>query len=261
MDVGTLERLPHVVRLRGGVGLVRCVRDEGGAWVRVLQVGGAWQSATYLGERRMEPVFEYYRAFDRVFAIRPAAGRVLMLGGGGYAWPKHVAATRPGVRVDVVELDPTVMRVARRWFYLDEAMTAHPGAIGLLEGDGRAWLERQAAEGGARYDAIVNDTFCGTGPVPSLATLEAMRATKGCLVPGGLYLANVVSEDGGADLSFLRDVLATLAEAFACVRVVPCFDERFAREDNYLVMASDSAFALEGELPLEPGVLGDVLRD
>ena len=256
-----LERLPHVVRLRDGMGLVRCVRADDGSWVRVLQVGGAWQSATYLGARRMEPVFEYYRSFDCAFDLSPGARRVLMLGGGGYSWPKHVAATRPGVHVDVVELDPAVTHAARRWFYLDEAMAMHPGVIGLLEGDGRAWLEGAASRGAERYDVIVNDTFCGAGPVVSLATLEAARLARACLADGGLYLSNVVSEDGGEDVGFLRDVLATLADVFAHVHVVPCFDEQFASEDNYLVIAGDSEVDVAGEMPVDATILGEVLRD
>ncbi len=46
---------------------------------------GAYQSATYLGKRRYEPVFSYYRAFDCLFEARPAAHDVLVLGGGGCA--------------------------------------------------------------------------------------------------------------------------------------------------------------------------------
>ena len=82
--------LPRPVRLSDGWGFVRQVRDHDGKPVRVLQTGGVYQSATYLDERRMEPVFSYYRAFDHAFTLRPDTRRVLMIGGGGYAWPKHV---------------------------------------------------------------------------------------------------------------------------------------------------------------------------
>ena len=49
---------PHVVRTSSGVALVYTVRRVFADPVRVLRTGGVYQSATYLGARRMEPVFE-----------------------------------------------------------------------------------------------------------------------------------------------------------------------------------------------------------
>ena len=119
---------PHLVRTAGGPALVYTTRDDAGERVRVLRTGGVYQSATYLGERRMEPVFAYYRAFGRLFDLRPGARRVLAVGGGGFAFPKLVASAHPGVRADVVEIDPTVVEAARRWFFLDEAVALARGA-------------------------------------------------------------------------------------------------------------------------------------
>ena len=93
---------------------------------------------------------------------------------------------------------------------------------------------------------MVNDTFAGTEPVRSLATVEAARAAKAALTPGALYAANVVSRAEGADVSFLRAVVATLREAFAHVLVIPCADEDFGGEDNYLVLATDRDLEQDG---------------
>ena len=263
--------LPRPVRLMDGWGLVRQVRAGDGSRVRVLQTGGVYQSATYLDERRMEPVFSYYRAFDHAFSVRPDTRRVLMVGGGGYAWPKHVLATRPAeVTLDVVELDPEVTRAARRWFFVGEACGRWPGCLHSIEGDGRAFLETRArelaaadacAQSVARYDAIVLDAFSGSEPVRALATVEAARAARACLVLDGLVLMNVVSEDAGGDVSFLRSVVATFAEAFAHVYVVPCDDDPFAVEDNYLVIATNAPWQVSDALPYDEDFLGEVLRD
>ena len=95
----------------------------------------------------------------------------------------------------------------------------------------------------------------------ALATLEALCQAKVCLRPGGLYLANVVSTCEGEDIEFLRDVVATAAAVFENVRIVPCVDEAFAGEDNYLVIASDAEYEFEGAAPFDGDFLGDVLRD
>lgn len=260
----TLERVGfHAVRTRSGTAFVYTVRDGAGEPVRVLSQGGVYQSATYLGERRFEPVFAYQRAFDRMFEPGMPVRRVLMVGGGGYAYPKHAMLSRPEVEMTVVELDAAVTDAARRFFFLDELL-ARPGVaerLHLVEGDGRTYMERAAEGGEPAFDVIVNDAFSGSEPVRALATVEAAQAARATLRAGGLYLANVVSRERGSDLSFLRDEVATLACAFAHVNVIPVSDEEFGGEDNYLLVATDSPHAFEGAVPYDEAFPGSVLRD
>lgn len=251
---------PHVVRTMSGVALVYTTRDASGGRVRVLRTGGVYQSATYLGARRMEPVFEYYRAFGRLFDLRPTARQLLAIGGGGFAFPKLVAAEHPGVRTDVVEIDPAVVHIARRWFYLDDAVAlarAGSGDLQVICDDGRRFLEREPGP----YDAVVLDAFVGETPVRSLATVEALRLVRRALAPGGLLLTNVVSRADGTDVSFLRSVVATALVAFDHVKVVPATDDSHAAEDNYLLVASDTPIDLPDAIPFDEDFLGDVLFD
>ena len=326
----------YIYRTKFGFARILQEHAPDGSPVRVLKLGGVFQSATYTDERRFEPVFEYYRAFDTVLG-RPAgvaleddsldglppcdasapfadiahfsadahsfgtthsfdtaarslvaetpdapncerknlasSRRVLVLGGGGFAWPKHVLATHPEARLDVVEIDPAIIRIARRHFFLDEAIERFDPAhvrLRLICDDGRAFLEN-AMEGSqrsygvspeeTRYDAIVNDAFSGAEPVRSLSTVEAAQASKACLAPGGLYAANVVSDFDRANVAFLRDLTATLAEAFAHVHIIPCPDEDFGGEDNYLVIATDGVYDFEGAIPFDEDFLGTPMRD
>ena len=251
---------PHVVRTMSGIALVYITRDASGERVRVLRTGGVYQSATYLGARRMEPVFEYYRAFGRLCDPRPATRALPAAGGGGFAFPKLVAAEHPGVRTDVVEIDPMVVSMARRWFYLDEATAlarAGSGDLQVICDDGRRFLEREPGP----YDAVVLDAFVGETPVRSLATVEALRLVRRALAPGGLCLMNVVSCADGTDVSFLRSVVATALVAFGHVKVALATDGTHAAEDNYLLVASDAPIDLPDAIPFDEDFLGDVLLD
>lgn len=223
-----------------GLGVVRDLSDGEGGRMRVLVQGGVWQSATYLGECRMEPVFEYIAAFEDGFSLRPDARRVLAIGGGGFSFPKLVAARHPGVGCDAVEIDPAVVRAARRWFFLDEACElarAGGGELRVLCDDGRHVLD--AAPAGA-YDLLALDAFAGSEPVVALADEGAARAARRTLGERGLYMANVTSRYGGEDLGFLDAQVELLQRVFAHVDVVCAADDR-AAETNYLVVASDSA--------------------
>ncbi|MGN0070952.1 MAG: spermidine synthase [Atopobiaceae bacterium] len=259
------RRDAHLVRCLDGVGIVSTHRIEG-VPVRVLRLGGVWQSATYLGDRWAEPVFAYYRAFDAVFdagpAFKAASGHAiahaLMIGGGGFAWPKHALTAHPELSLTVVEHDPAIVSCARRWFYLDRLEEEAAGdRLEVTCDDGRAFLEKTDE----RFDAILNDAFSGSEPVRSLATVEAARAVKARLVPGGIYAANVVSEEGGEDVTFLRDVVATLAQVFSSIEVLSAEDETYGGEDNYLVVATDLALSLPGAIAFDEEFLGTILSD
>lgn len=263
---------PHVVRTRTGRGVVytRLVQRQP---ARVMRVGGVYQSATYLGFQCCEPVFAYIEAFDAVFeaadAVRQATGhgvrRALALGGGGFSWPKHAILDHDDLRLDVVEIDPAIIQAARRWFYLDMIERYAEGRLRVREGDGRAMIDRLAAriEAGdapaERYDAIVNDTFSGAEPVRALATVEAARAARTCLNPGGAYATNVVARDG--ELGILRDTVATLAKVFAHVHVIPVEEDKLSGWDNYIVVATDGDTAFPGAIPYDEDFLGTAMHD
>lgn len=310
---------PHTVKTSQGRAFIYTVL-MGTRLVRVFRLGGVYQSATNLGFHWAEPVFAYHRAFDavfeadRVFTSMYGHGvrRVLALGGGGFAWPKHALLARPDLVMGVVELDPKVIECAEAWFYVERLKKIAGRRLRIIEGDGRAYLEERAekiAESERvlpagedvpalpadapspnaaldeaapdvaarmpnnptgksarprrtrRFDAIVNDTFAGDEPVRALATVEAAQAVKDCLTPGGVYAMNVVSRDDGQDLTFLRDEVATLAEVFAHVHVLPVDETVWAGEDNYIVLATDAQTVFDGTIPYDADFLGTPLRD
>lgn len=197
----------QVARTRNGLARVKRVHDESGDEVRVLVQGGVYQSASYVGERWADPVFAYYRAFDDVFesedAMRDAYGhgidRMLVLGGGGFAYPKFALMSHEGLRMDVIEYDGEITRLARRWFYLDELERSAGDRLRVITAEARSYLGVTSA-GHRRYDVVVSDCFGGAEPVRELATVEALRLVRGSLNPGGIYVANIVSANEGSDV-------------------------------------------------------------
>lgn len=144
---------PHMVggsRLRSWVYTMHDVAEEP---VRVLRQGGVFQSATYMGARRFQPVFAYIRAFDCFFDLVPAPSpdyrrTVLMLGGGAFSYPKHLLTAHQNIDLDVVEYDEAMVRAAHRWFFLDEleerlsrAETMQGNSLRIFTTDARAFLE------------------------------------------------------------------------------------------------------------------------
>ncbi|GEM_PF-61979 len=306
----------YFVKTRDGLARIKTILSEEETPVRVLQIKGAYESATYLDENRYTPVFAYQRAFDHLFEADLPTHNLLMIGGGGYAWPKHVMACaaeqqleadcrkaafkdlqNPNKKValkdlqnpnekttsactkapvipactkapvipcdltlEVVELDPAITAIARKWFFLDKLLEDFPtiqNQITCITAEGRSYLNETTK----RYGAIINDTFSGKSPVLCLASIEAMQLVKQRLVPGGVYATNVVSEQEGFDISFLRRVATTLQEVFSYVYLIPCEDADFGLEDNYLVLASDRPYSFTNTMAYDDDFLSSPLHD
>jgi len=110
--------------------------------------------------------------------------RVLVVGLGGGTIPSFLHKHYPRTTIDVVDIDPDVVIVAKRFFGFreDATMRAHVG-------DGRRFIE----ECRTPYDIIFLDAF-GSENIPyHLATREFLQAVRRALAPGGIAVGNIWS--------------------------------------------------------------------
>ena len=235
-----------------GVATVRDLTWEGER-MRVLEVDGTYQSATYLDDRYIELPFPYLRLFGRVFDLDPAPRDILMLGGGALAFPKYAIAMSDTVRVDVVEIDPVVLALAHRHFFLDRLEEDYgaisSGRLNIYNEDGRAFLERSYQEG-AYYDAILIDCFCAADVETSLTGPVAFSYAHGCLRPRGVLVLNVISALEGADAGPIRQAISALSQSFGHAVVLSEGKLEADAADNRCVVASDEKICLEGQISL-----------
>lgn len=132
---------------------------------------------------------------------------VLVIGLGGGIVPMEFA--REGVRVDVAEINPDIVPVARRFFDFD------PARVNVVLADGRPFLTGSAR----RYDAILVDAFLGDSSPSHLMTREAFAAMRARLQPGGVIVLNCWGNfEPGRDF-LVTSVHKTLQEVFPHVRV------------------------------------------
>ncbi len=173
--------------------------------------------------------FEYVRWFaDVVDAVAPAGDplRVVHLGGAGCTVARYVAATRPGSRQVVLEIDPGVLDVVRRAFGLRSSP-----ALRLVVADGRAGLADLREAG---YDVVVRDAFAGATVPGHLTTTEFLAEVRRVLVPGGVYLANLADNP---HLSAARHEAATALASFAHVAMIAEPGQLHGRRYGNVVLA------------------------
>jgi spermidine synthase len=117
----------------------------------------------------------------------PAPQRVLIVGLGGGSIPSALREILPEAQIDVVEIDPAVTKVAKRFFGFKDGPK-----LKVFETDGRVYVKR-AQRDGIKYDAILLDAFDHEYIPEHLLTQEFLTEVKSLLSPQGVLIGNTFS--------------------------------------------------------------------
>ena len=116
--------------------------------------------------------------------IKPNPQRILVIGLGGGHLPRQMTRIYPETRVDVVEIDPEVIHLAKRYFLFEES--SHCKCFAM---DGRVFIKQQ--RGKVIYDIVWLDAF-KSGSVPyHLKTSQFYEEIRQVLIPDGVVGSNL----------------------------------------------------------------------
>ncbi len=136
-------------------------------------------------------------------ASEPKRGLILGLGGGSLA--KWLAQYWPTLELDVVELDPIVVRMAEEYFNYHPPANHHVSVR-----DGRAFLNGTDRT----YDVVWVDAFARHMIPFHLTTVEFFSTVRAHLNPDGVIAVNLASSGEGGDMARATAVVQTMKRAF-----------------------------------------------
>lgn len=202
------------------------VSDEDG--VITLRFGGRKQS-TLDGASGIEACQPYINHLHLPVAAAQHAESALLIGLGGGVLAKRMWHDYPDMRIDVIEIDPEVVEVSRRFFGLPD-----DERLRIIVGDGRAYLERTDA----CYDVIVIDAYFEALAPYALVTEEFFRLVAERVNPGGAMAYNAVAVLLGRGSRPFHRFLKGIAATFGSVYVFPVGSPCGGGRENIVVVAT-----------------------
>jgi predicted membrane-bound spermidine synthase len=176
--------------------------------------------------------------------------KTLVIGGGGYTFPRYAMEQMSESKMDVVEIDPKVTFVAREHLGLQEYRN-----LNAIHMDGRQFVAEKAERGS--YDLVIQDAVNDLSVPAHLMTKEYNDTIKAVLKPNGVYLLTIIDSVGHGKL--WKAAMATLKKTFPEENVVLLVDRKGAppasetdegkswdRNRHVMVIyASDKPFSLD----------------
>ena len=201
-------------------GLTRVTEDLHG--VRTLRFGkhGPRQSVVKMGDL-VYLGLPYARSAMIGLAFTQQLDRILVLGVGAGSIPMFLHKYYLDVQIDVVDIDPQIIALAKQYFNFLEDDLLHAYAE-----DGRTFIENVQKP----YDLIFLDAYSAAGIPKHLATKEFLRSLKKALKPSGVIIANMWSTPKVNPL--YRSMLRTYQDVFHGVYTL-----RVATAGNKIVIA------------------------
>ena len=152
-----------------------------------------------------ELLLEYTKLVFAALMIKDKPERFLIIGLGGGTLPCAIARYIPDAVIDVVDIDPDVVKVAEKFFFFD------PGDnIKVHIADGRTFI-REAAQNNtvSKYDMIIIDAFNSCSTPRHLTTKEFLKEMMLILNPEGVVATNAL-----IDSKLFHSILKTYRKVF-----------------------------------------------
>jgi spermidine synthase len=181
--------------------------------IRTLYLDGNIHSQMYK-DKPEELVNTYTKYFHLGFLFNPNAKDVLFVGGGGFSGPKNFLSMYPDIRIDVVEIDPDVIKAAYDYFNLP---VDNGSRLMIYNDDARNFLSKTEK----RYDMIILDAFSQNYVPFHLMTLEYFQLLDKKLTSDGVIISNNIGSMTGDRSDIVRAVYKTISQVFPSLYVFP----------------------------------------
>lgn len=164
--------------------------------VRSLHIGSDTIQSSMRIARPNDLELSYTRSMMGFLLFNERPARVLMVGLGGGSLGKFIYHRLPWVTVEIVEVNPRVIAIARQYFHVP----ADDARFTVIVGNGAEHVARE----GLDADVIAVDGYDGKSQAPELSDAAFYDACRMRLNTGGILVVNLWGSDRNFNETLLR---------------------------------------------------------
>jgi spermidine synthase len=196
--------------------------SSGSNHTRELIIDGLIQGGINMANNQSIYEYSYFMEF-LPYGIHPEGRNCLVIGLGAGVVPQWYEAR--GIRTDVVDIDPEVVRIARDYFGFKLSGD-------IIVSDARYYL----IHADKQYDYVILDVFNGDTTPGHVLSREALQLIKQRMTPKGVLAVNVVGSL--KENNFITaSIVKTLRTVFMTVELYPTFSPAEGSWGNIALIA------------------------
>lgn len=197
--------------------------------LKVIYLDSTVEGAQY--EKSKEIPIEYQRYWELVKVFAPEPKSAAFLGAGSFTMPEALADSYPDAKIDVMEIDPEVVEVGRRFFRVNDYPQISP-----VVGDARRSLRMSER----KYDLIFGDAYNGIRYIPAhLVTKEFFEIVKSSLSDNGVYMMNIITAIEGENSKLFHGIVNTVMQSFEHIHVFSVNPHDMKEAQNIILVAAN----------------------
>lgn len=178
---------------------------------RTMYIDGAVHSSMNVKEPN-KLVLAYTKSFHLANLINPKIDQALFIGGGGFSGPKSFFYNYEQMKIDVSEIDPVVIDIAKKYFFVPDNKR-----LTVINEDSRVHLTKTENQ----YDVIILDAYKGYNIPFHLMTEEFYQLLDEKLSSNGIVISNFIGSIEGENSSLFQSTYKTMSKVFPKVYVFP----------------------------------------
>ncbi|MCX6111903.1 MAG: fused MFS/spermidine synthase [Proteobacteria bacterium] len=202
--------------------------DNGIDTVIALNLDTQLEGAQLLKSNELPIPYQKYWELVKVFTTN--VDNALFIGGGAFGMPIALSEDYKRANIDVVELDPKVIEVGKKYFRINAHDRLHP-----IADDARRFLNSTKK----KYDLVIGDAYHGLRYIPPhLVTKEFFSLVNQSLTDDGIFMINIISSIK-SESGVFHSIINTLNLVFKSTYVFTSTPDFLYGPMNIVIVASN----------------------
>lgn len=194
---------------------------------RTMYIDGALNSSMDLADPN-KLVLYYTKSFHLANLISSEIDKILFVGGGGFSGPKSFFYNYDKIKIDVSEIDPVVIDVAKKYFFVPDNQR-----LSIINEDSRVHLTKTENQ----YDVIILDAYKGYNIPFHLMTEEFYQLLDEKLSKDGIVISNFIGTLEGENSKLFNSAYKTMNGVFPKIYIFPTNVKSLDYRQNITILA------------------------